>query len=215
MPTVPLEMNEILEESTIVRDALDDRRLASRRNRPPLLRSDGVSSTDRERPSPTIRRNVPLTVHNLGSSVLRSEAIDRSVDESLSNFHSQYSRPSVARPDFTRLEGIMAQMQEMERVLMNNARFPNPRMVRRFEMSSVHHLRAIHSSNLTHRSFLGFVRENENVSVESITRMDFSDFDWFVSSHFPLPSYQESLNLPALPKYSMNEDIKKQKTYIN
>lgn len=211
MPTVPLEMNEILEESTIVRDALDDRRLASRRNRPPLLRSDGVLSPDRERPFPTTRRNMPPTVHNVGSSALRSEVKNRSADESLSNFHSHYSRLSVARPDLTRLEGMMAQMQKMERVLMANGNVLNPRIVGRFERSYANPPHERHSSDITHHLFLGFVRGNENDSVERITRPDFSDFDRFVSSDFPLPSYQESLNLPGLPKYLRSDDINRSK----
>jgi len=209
MQIVPLEMPEILENSTIVGDALDNRRLTSRRNRPPLLRSDGVLLPDRERLHPSDQRNMPFTVHNVSSSALRSEAINHSVDEGLSNFRSQHARLSVARPDFTRFEGMMAQMQEMERALLTDGNDPNPLMIGRFERASASASHEIHSSNLTHRAFLEWRKRNRNASIKSKTRSDFTYFDRFVSSEFPLPSYQEALILPGLPKYSINDNLKK------
>jgi len=211
MPTVPLEMSEIIEESTIVRDALDERRLTSRRNRPPLLRSDGVFLPDRERASTATRRNVPVRLGNVSSSALRSEAINQDVGESLSNFRSQHSRQSVTRPDVTRLEGMMAQMQEMERVLLTDESGPNPLMISRLDRFSENAPHVRHLPDITRHLSLGLVRRNVNASVEITTRSDFSYFDQFVSSEFPLPSYKEALSLPAIPKYSMNDEFKNSK----
>lgn len=214
MPTVPLEMSEILEESTIVRGALDERRLTSRRSRPPLLRSDGVLLPDRERLPPTPRRSVPLTIDNVSSSALRSEAINHDVDEGLSNFRSQHSRVSGTRPGFTRFEGMMAQMQEMERVLMTDGNVPNSFVESRFERYSANASHERYLSDHMHHSFLGLGRRSANRSVESKIRSDFSDFDRFVSAEFPLPSYRKALKLPSVPKYSSNDDYKKIKAKI-